>query len=369
MATTTNYGWTTPDDTALVKDGAAAIRSLGSSIDSTLKTQIDAQIPDSIIDAKGDLIAGTADNTPAKLSYSGSNGDVLQVDTSTATGLKWAPVVAGYSTFQSFTSTTTWTVPAGITKCAVYAVGAGGGGGSGRIDVSSGLAPQGSGGTGGNIGFQDYYKVTPGDVITVTIGAGGTGGTAVSSVSTLTVGNPGGAGNDTVFGNITVKGAPAQSAADSSPSPNTTLATATGTRSGGQGGSPTATFSTVSSLLNTAGSLGANGSAATAGTTLGTTTAATVLGFAGGGGGGGRVTSSSSVNAAAAGVAGGGSGGAGAASNSNITTTAGAGGNGAANTGGGGGGGGAAEKVGTTTTFVTSGAGGNGGSGFVIIYY
>jgi len=36
MATTTNYGWTTPDDTALVKDGAAAIRTLGSAIDTSL---------------------------------------------------------------------------------------------------------------------------------------------------------------------------------------------------------------------------------------------------------------------------------------------------------------------------------------------
>jgi hypothetical protein len=35
MATTTNYGWTTPDDTNLVKDGAAAIRTLGSSIDTS----------------------------------------------------------------------------------------------------------------------------------------------------------------------------------------------------------------------------------------------------------------------------------------------------------------------------------------------
>ena len=34
MATTTNYSWTTPDDTSLVKDGASAIRSLGSAIDS-----------------------------------------------------------------------------------------------------------------------------------------------------------------------------------------------------------------------------------------------------------------------------------------------------------------------------------------------
>jgi hypothetical protein len=36
MATTTNYSWTTPDNTAFVKDGAAAIRTLGSSVDSTL---------------------------------------------------------------------------------------------------------------------------------------------------------------------------------------------------------------------------------------------------------------------------------------------------------------------------------------------
>jgi hypothetical protein len=36
MATTTNYSWTTPDDTDLVKDGAAAIRALGTAIDTTV---------------------------------------------------------------------------------------------------------------------------------------------------------------------------------------------------------------------------------------------------------------------------------------------------------------------------------------------
>jgi hypothetical protein len=36
MATTTNFNWSTPDDTSLVKDGAAAIRTLGSSIDTTM---------------------------------------------------------------------------------------------------------------------------------------------------------------------------------------------------------------------------------------------------------------------------------------------------------------------------------------------
>jgi len=36
MATTTNYGWTTPDDTDLVKNGASAIRNLGTSVDTAL---------------------------------------------------------------------------------------------------------------------------------------------------------------------------------------------------------------------------------------------------------------------------------------------------------------------------------------------
>jgi hypothetical protein len=36
VATTTNFGWSTPDDTAYVKDGAAAIRTLGSAVDSSL---------------------------------------------------------------------------------------------------------------------------------------------------------------------------------------------------------------------------------------------------------------------------------------------------------------------------------------------
>jgi hypothetical protein len=36
MATTTNYNWATPDDTDLVKDGASAIRTLGSSADTTV---------------------------------------------------------------------------------------------------------------------------------------------------------------------------------------------------------------------------------------------------------------------------------------------------------------------------------------------
>ena len=36
MANTTNFGWETPDDTDLVKDGAAAMRTLGGAIDTSL---------------------------------------------------------------------------------------------------------------------------------------------------------------------------------------------------------------------------------------------------------------------------------------------------------------------------------------------
>jgi hypothetical protein len=103
MATTTNYSWTTPDDTALVKDGAAAIRSLGTAIDSTVFTNAGAAVTKATVDAKGDLIAGTADNTVARLAV-GANDTVLTADSSTATGLKWASAAAGGMTLISSTS-------------------------------------------------------------------------------------------------------------------------------------------------------------------------------------------------------------------------------------------------------------------------
>lgn len=94
MATTTNYSWTTPDDTALVKDGAAAIRSLGSAIDTTVFNNANAAIAKTIVDAKGDIIAATAADTVARLAV-GSNDQYLVADSSTATGLKWATLSAG----------------------------------------------------------------------------------------------------------------------------------------------------------------------------------------------------------------------------------------------------------------------------------
>jgi hypothetical protein len=132
MANTTNYNWETPDDTDLVKDGAAAIRTLGSSVDTTTKalnpsttlgdieyrsatantntrlgigttgqvlsvvggvpawaTSDDANaIQNEIVDAKGDLVAASAADTPARLAV-GTNNQRLVADSAQATGLKY----------------------------------------------------------------------------------------------------------------------------------------------------------------------------------------------------------------------------------------------------------------------------------------
>jgi hypothetical protein len=103
MATTTNYSWTTPDDTALVKDGAAAIRSLGTAIDTTVFNNASAGIAKTIVDAKGDIIAATAADTVARLAV-GANDTVLTADSTAATGLKWATPAAGGMTLLSTTT-------------------------------------------------------------------------------------------------------------------------------------------------------------------------------------------------------------------------------------------------------------------------
>lgn len=103
MATTTNFGWTTPNDTDLVKNGAAAIRTLGSAVDTSLaqlkggttgqvlsKTsntdmaftwvaQDDSNaIQNALLTTTGDTIYASSASTPARLAI-GSSGQALTV--------------------------------------------------------------------------------------------------------------------------------------------------------------------------------------------------------------------------------------------------------------------------------------------------
>jgi|688.fasta_scaffold196660_2 hypothetical protein len=55
---------------------------------------IEGGIQPTIVDAKGDIIAATAADTPARLAV-GANDTVLTADSSTATGLKWATASGG----------------------------------------------------------------------------------------------------------------------------------------------------------------------------------------------------------------------------------------------------------------------------------
>ena len=93
MATTTNYGWTTPDDTALVKDGASAIRTLGSSVDTTVK----ALSPGT---TAGDIDYYTSSTAKSRIGI-GTNGQVL---TSNGSVPSWTTPSSGGMTLLSTTT-------------------------------------------------------------------------------------------------------------------------------------------------------------------------------------------------------------------------------------------------------------------------
>ena len=96
MPTTTNYGWTTPADTDLVKDGASAIRTLGTAIDTTTKNLNPST-------TAGDIVyRSSTTNVNTRLAL-GTAGQVLTVN-SGATAPEWAAVSANSMTLLSTTT-------------------------------------------------------------------------------------------------------------------------------------------------------------------------------------------------------------------------------------------------------------------------
>lgn len=135
MANPTNpFNWQMPQSTDLVTDLPADFETFGQAVatsmadllggttgqvlskasntdmDFTWVAQDDSNaIQNAIVDAKGDLIAATANDTPARLAV-GSNFGYLQADSSTATGLLW-----NNATWTAYTPTVSANAGSGFT--------------------------------------------------------------------------------------------------------------------------------------------------------------------------------------------------------------------------------------------------------------
>lgn len=309
------------------------------------------------------------------------------------------------TTVQTFTGSGTYTKPPGAKWIRVVAVGGGGGGGSGSLQASGAAGTGGSGGGGAvNVAAQ-FDAASIGATVTVTIGAGGTAGTAVTTSAgpgvAGSIGNDssfgtfvayaGGGGAGGVSGAVRSGGSGAGTAGDGLSGTNAALNgglpnTTTGPGSGGGGAGVSGTNVAGQPAENGGGS-GGGGPNGAAGHNGGTSLASggggasgggintTTTDFAGGTGGGSGTYVVLGGGGGTAGTTAGGNGGAGA--NGNYSGSGGGGGGGSAlssaagGTGGaggtygaGGGGGGAGRLL---AGVGSSGAGGAGGAGLVIV--
>ena len=209
----------TVSGTATVADGTAVghattkgqvdsyFSSRGLLTGSVLKTAAQLNVPtlvpgNYVADATASSAAGlpSADHHIIHVSYSTSTNYAVQIAVNfyvpslrytrvcnAGTWTAWASGAAPTGQ-QVFTSSGTFTVPAGVTQ--VFLTGCGGGGGGGGVAGSNSGAQYGGGGGSGYTVIRRAVAVTPGASITVTIGNGGGGGAQ---------GN-GGTGGTTSFG-------------------------------------------------------------------------------------------------------------------------------------------------------------------------
>jgi len=313
----------------------------------------------------------SAGSIPAGLSFSATDGAITGTanavgsDTTSTFTVRCVSAESGVATrqfkitvkaptIQTFTSSTTFSVPSGLTAVDVLVVAGGGGGGS-----APGFEVGGGGGAGGYI-YTPGHSVTPGGTATVTVGSGGTGTTGTGSEPDKW---PGGKGGNSVFNTITAtgggvgggqywQGGPGGSGGGEAGNANDGIGTGTAgqgnnggqatnsaaTSKGGGGGGASAVGQDAS------GPKGGDGGAGTSNSISGSSVT-----YAGGGGGARAIDGSGSPGAGGSG--GGGAGGGGPNSSGSAGTT---------NRGGGGGGCGGGPG---------SAYGGNGGPGVVIIKY
>ena len=121
MATTTNYGFEVPDDTDLVKDGAAAMRELGQDVDTQLFTALGGDYPGLRLIKKqtiGTAVASVAVTDAFSATYENYkiiiNGGVSSVDC--YLGLKLGASATAYYEFLIYGSFAASTVLGGNTN-------------------------------------------------------------------------------------------------------------------------------------------------------------------------------------------------------------------------------------------------------------
>ncbi|WP_249189102.1 phage tail protein [Burkholderia cenocepacia] len=216
-------------------------------------------------------------------------------------------LIAGGGGIARFTSSTSWTVPAGVTQVWATGVPAGGAGGSGGAGSVSSTAAWSAGGGGGGAGqpiIRVPYLVVPLSVVNITIPAAATGGAAPTSGN----GNNGASGGSLVISGTGFNGGtPVTLPGGNGGSGG--LAVTASNAAGGAGGAgfPSGTYGSDTTANNASGTggMGASspfggGGGAGRGAAGGGIAGASGYGFGSGGGGGGGVY-----------IAGGGNGGAG----------------------------------------------------------